>query len=774
MQYATAILSTFFCAILLPARVHAAAPADLERFTLMCDGRERSYDVHYPGGKLPAEPKALVLVLHGGGGADAAEMSRRTGMNRIADREGFLVAYPMGIDGQWNDGRGKTFRRAKDNSDVDDVKFVAAVIDTLTGKRQADPNRVYVMGLSNGGMMTHRLGIELGHRLAAIAPVIANLPENLLDRKRGRALPVLIMNGTADPMMPWNGGSVRVLGKEYGTVLSTERTVRYWIDAANLPPKPKTRLLEDRSQDDHCRVEVFEYRADGNPVEVVLYRVEGGGHNLPGGNTPDRPFLLGRKCMDIDGAEVIWSFFKRHSLPNSPSKHPKEPTEPSAFRTTVADWRPKVKRIGDPKANYLNVEFTCDGKYMVWIEGSGRGSVEGIVWHCGVDQETGELIPPDGRGFRAFESTSWGRANPGCDTQGPYYVGADRNGKLILVRPEGPTRGRVTPLPTPSDARRRAIYPTCLPNMPRGFVFFIQNEKTPGAGVRVNGNSWVELQYIDLADATKVVPIERQETPRVGFAPMDVGFVRWMRGRPIVTYGARSQRTQKVEIRAFDAEQPSVKPFDLIADGHHHIDPYPVVVDGQEYIFAGVDATAKSHIYRRRAGQAVEAPFDLLKTLFPDHSRLTAPSLAQSHEPFQFQGRLYTVYQVNDRGQAFFETTFRKPGEIWLADVSGDPVRQWLIAPETAGLVAEPEPLVTPNRVWIYYSRPLIEESPLEAESGAAPKEGGTETLQERMLPKRATSGTKSRIVPRMALYRAEVPLSAPTQNGRKFRGHTT
>jgi len=107
---------------------------------------------------------------------------------------------------------------------------------------------------------------------------------------------------------------VRVLGREYGTVLSTERTVHYWVNAAGLPRTPTTRVLEDKSPEDRCTVEVDEYQKAGSRVEVVLYRIKGGGHNLPGGNTPDRPRLLGRKCMDINGVEVIWSFFKKHSL----------------------------------------------------------------------------------------------------------------------------------------------------------------------------------------------------------------------------------------------------------------------------------------------------------------------------------------------------------------------------------------------------------------------------------------------------------------------------
>jgi polyhydroxybutyrate depolymerase len=299
--------------MLFPTFALAFGQGALQRQTLMHGEIERAFFIHYPKNRQPTVPRPVVLVLHGADGADAETMSSRTGMNEIADREDFIVVYPAGVDGQWNDGRGMTFRRAKDNTKVDDVGFISALIDLLVKRGDADSARIYAMGLSNGGMMTHRLGIELGKRIAAIAPVIANMPEKISTQKAARAVSVLIMNGTNDPMMPWNGGNVRVLGKEYGAVLSTEKTVHYWVVAAQLPLQPETRYLDDISHSDQCTVEVDRYSTGGRQEEVVIYRIKGGGHNLPGGNTPDRPRLRGLKCMDINGSEVIWSFFKKHS-----------------------------------------------------------------------------------------------------------------------------------------------------------------------------------------------------------------------------------------------------------------------------------------------------------------------------------------------------------------------------------------------------------------------------------------------------------------------------
>ncbi|MFA5596621.1 MAG: ankyrin repeat domain-containing protein [Pusillimonas sp.] len=287
----------------------AGSQGELERNILVHGNTERTYFVHYPKNKPAESPKPLVFLLHGGGGGDAKKMAGHTRMNDIADREDFIVVYPVGIAGQWNDGRGKTFKRAN-NTDTDDVGFISSLIDLFIKNKLADSKRIYVMGLSNGGMMAHRLGIEIGNKLAAIAPVIANIPENLSKKKAPGGLSVLIMNGTEDPIVPWNGGNVQIFRKTYGKVLSTDQTVRFWVSAIGLSQTPKTEHLADTTKD-NCTVEIDRYSTDGKPEEVVLYRIKGGGHSLPGGNIPNRPLLLGAKCMDIDAAETIWSFFKQ-------------------------------------------------------------------------------------------------------------------------------------------------------------------------------------------------------------------------------------------------------------------------------------------------------------------------------------------------------------------------------------------------------------------------------------------------------------------------------
>ncbi|HYQ70581.1 MAG TPA: PHB depolymerase family esterase, partial [Gammaproteobacteria bacterium] len=202
MSPAFRILISVFLLVLLPGPMTACAQnqrpeppenTGLSLQTLQFDGLERSYYLHVPSGDSGASRLPVVFVLHGGGRADGDEVAARTGYNRIADRERFIVVYPNGVDAQWNDGRGRTFRRASDNTRIDDTGYIAALIERMIRDHRGEASRIYVTGLSNGGMMTLRLGCEISEKLAAIAPVIANLPENIIGScKPISPLPVLL------------------------------------------------------------------------------------------------------------------------------------------------------------------------------------------------------------------------------------------------------------------------------------------------------------------------------------------------------------------------------------------------------------------------------------------------------------------------------------------------------------------------------------------------------------------------------------------------------
>ena len=295
------------------AHTRESTSESLELKSIVVDGMRRTYYIHFPPAHESSSQLPLVLVLHGGGKGDGLTPAKYLGFTSLADSQGFVVAYPNGIDSYWRDGRGYTHRGVSDTT-VDDVGFISQLIDHLVREHNLAPKRVYVTGMSSGGMMTLRLGCELSSKLAAIAPVVANIPKNLINSCRPeRALPVLVMNGTDDPLMPYNGGYVHFFRKEMGEVVSTSETVSFWVKHNGCNSAPSTRDLPNRNRRDRSRVKMRAYANPNNGCEVVLYTIKGGGHTMPGSDMPDRPRIIGHKNVDINGAKEIWEFFKRHA-----------------------------------------------------------------------------------------------------------------------------------------------------------------------------------------------------------------------------------------------------------------------------------------------------------------------------------------------------------------------------------------------------------------------------------------------------------------------------
>jgi len=172
--------------------------------SIFSGGLQRTYSVHIPNSYDKTSPTPLVISLHGGGGTGQG-MNKLTNFDSIADAENFIVIYPDGFEKHWNDGRNvQRYRTQAQN--IDDVGFISALIDNISNEVNIDAKRVYVTGISNGAMMSHRLGCELSQKIAAIAPVAGNIPANMASVwSPSRPVSVLIINGTDDPLVPWAG-----------------------------------------------------------------------------------------------------------------------------------------------------------------------------------------------------------------------------------------------------------------------------------------------------------------------------------------------------------------------------------------------------------------------------------------------------------------------------------------------------------------------------------------------------------------------------------------
>ena len=280
----------------------------LSKGSLEAGGLKRSYRTYIPRGLAAGAP--LVVVMHGSG-ENGAQIRVETGygFERLADEHGFAVLYPDAYAFDWNDCS-KVGDFSVQGRPVDDLGFLLAAVDKLIAEHGLDPARVYAAGVSAGGSMAIRLALEAPSRFRAVAAVAANVPtpDNFKCQPAGRATSILIMNGTKDPLVPFAGGEINLLGLFYkgGDVRSSRESGQFFADRNRIPGPPTTTRTEVAGG---VGVERTLWRNDG-PLEVELVAIQGGGHGLPQ-PWARRPRLLGPSPMAPDGPAWIWAFFER-------------------------------------------------------------------------------------------------------------------------------------------------------------------------------------------------------------------------------------------------------------------------------------------------------------------------------------------------------------------------------------------------------------------------------------------------------------------------------
>lgn len=263
----------------------------------------------------------LVLVLHGYQASAAQVMGQAYPPSplalwrQLAEREGLLLAAPQGWRRSWNAG----FADARNDAPTDDVGFIAALIEHLVATEHADPERVFVVGSSKGGMMALRLACDLAPRLAAVAALLASLPQHACYAAPAQAPSMLLLAGSADPLVPYGGGW-RWLTRPGGRMLGAEASVAWWRERAGLSQVQPTHWSWPGAAQAKGRTRAERWIWGDDPAgrQLGFIRIEGGGHAEPSA-TQRYPKLLrpliGVQNADFEIVEAVWEFFRLKRRP---------------------------------------------------------------------------------------------------------------------------------------------------------------------------------------------------------------------------------------------------------------------------------------------------------------------------------------------------------------------------------------------------------------------------------------------------------------------------
>jgi polyhydroxybutyrate depolymerase len=304
------VLGALFGYFLYSPRAEAPSlSGKLVRGSIVVGGRTRTYLAYLPRGLGKGAP--LVLAMHGSG-ESGLRMRIETGygFDRLADKNGFAVVYPDAYEGYWN-GCNIVGDYSANTLNIDDVGFLTRLVDKLAGEIGVNPSRVFAMGVSRGGSMALRLALEAPSHFRAVASVSDSVPApaNFKCKLEGHgSSSVMIMNGTEDPIVPFDGGEVSLFGLfiKRGAVLSARRSGEYFADLNHIAGQPRT---DETQVAGGVRVERILWH-NGSKVEIELVAIHGGGHGLPQ-PYQRHPRLLGPSPEEPNGPAVIWDFFKR-------------------------------------------------------------------------------------------------------------------------------------------------------------------------------------------------------------------------------------------------------------------------------------------------------------------------------------------------------------------------------------------------------------------------------------------------------------------------------
>lgn len=349
-------------AMLLGAQVLRAQETK-EKVTV--DDVDRYFMVRLPAGYDPQHRYPAVVLLHGIN-QDADDMERLTRFDELADKDGIIAVYPMALHGRWNvgvqpqerspmgmgpggrhrryggypggggggypggggggypggggspgggQGSGRQPEQDRRSAPADDIGFLNQMLDQLGSKFSVDTSRIYSVGLSEGGFMSLRLGCALSDRFAAVAAVGASMPKTMICLP-SRPVSLLMINGTSDPVVPYDGGTEHNLSL---ATISAEDSAKAWAKIDRCAEKPsKDKIPAKEKGGNETRVD--SYPSCQQNAKVVLYSVKGGGNTWPGGEQYEVEKTIGKTSQDLNANETLWSFLVTQRLPEGAEK----------------------------------------------------------------------------------------------------------------------------------------------------------------------------------------------------------------------------------------------------------------------------------------------------------------------------------------------------------------------------------------------------------------------------------------------------------------------
>src|SRR5579871_1102587 len=302
-----------FSTLILLFAIHCsfAQSQDLDK-TITVDGRERQYAIHLPPSFNTSKNFPVIFAFHGGGG-EYKKVIRYYNLNGLADENGYIVVYPNAINKAWSMS-GVSSRIKKIDNSVDDVKFISELLDNLIANYKADSKHVFCTGISCGGIFSLFLAWQLSDRITAIAPVCASIPQAIAEEYSFKhPTPVLLINGTEDPLINYNGGPGKMNGRnaesQTANMLPTEELVSKIAKLNNCQSNPVVKDLPDTDTKDGCTAIDYSYSCNDSQVEFI--KIINGGHTWPGGIQYLPKVIIGKVCKDFNAEEKVFEFFKK-------------------------------------------------------------------------------------------------------------------------------------------------------------------------------------------------------------------------------------------------------------------------------------------------------------------------------------------------------------------------------------------------------------------------------------------------------------------------------